>query len=65
MKEIEELYKNALEVIKEEQKASKSLLQRRLMINYAKAEMLINMLEERGVIGKENGAKPRELIKES
>ncbi|NCN08136.1 hypothetical protein GW944_01010, partial [Candidatus Parcubacteria bacterium] len=43
-------------------KASTSFLQRKLRIGYARAARLIDMLEERGVIGAGSGAKPREVI---
>ena len=38
------------------------ILQRKLRIGYAKSSTLMDMLEERGVIGPSNGAKPREVI---
>ena len=43
-------------------KASTSYLQRKLGVGYARAAKLIDMLEERGVIGAGNGAKPREIL---
>jgi S-DNA-T family DNA segregation ATPase FtsK/SpoIIIE len=43
-------------------KASASLLQRRLRIGYARAARLLDLLEARGVIGKGEGAKPREVF---
>ncbi len=55
------LYDEALDVIKHFRKASASLLQRRLKIGYARAARLLDMLEERGVIGPVDGAKPREV----
>ena len=55
------LYEEAKKVVMEAQKASASLLQRRLRLGYARAARLIDMLEERGVIGPGEGAKPREI----
>ncbi len=42
-------------------KASASLLQRRLRVGYARAARLLDILEERGIIGPGDGAKPREV----
>jgi S-DNA-T family DNA segregation ATPase FtsK/SpoIIIE len=57
----DEMYTQAIEVIKENRKASASLLQRRLKVGYARAARLLDELEENGVIGPANGAKPREI----
>jgi len=43
-------------------KASASLLQRRLSIGYARAARLLDLLEERGVVGPAEGAKPRDVF---
>lgn len=51
----------ATEVIRETGKASASLLQRRLSIGYARAARILDELEEEGIIGPANGAKPREI----
>jgi len=56
------LYEAAKRVVIEARKASASLLQRRLRIGYARAARLIDMLEERGVVGPGEGAKPREIL---
>ncbi len=55
------LYQQALQVVVEERKASASLLQRRLKLGYARAARLLDQMEEKGVIGPVNGAKPREI----
>lgn len=55
------LYKEAKRVVIEARKASASLLQRRLRIGYARAARLIDILEERGVVGPGEGAKPRQV----
>ena len=55
------LYGEAKRVVIEARKASASLLQRKLRIGYARAARLIDILEERGVVGPGQGAKPREV----
>lgn len=55
------LYNDALDLIKDTGKASASLLQRRLSVGYARAARILDILEEHGVIGPANGAKPREI----
>ena len=57
----EELYEEAKRVVIRARKASASLLQRRLKIGYARAARILDMLEERGVIGPGKGSKPREV----
>lgn len=57
----DDLYEDARLIIIETKKASTSFLQRKLGIGYARAAKLIDMLEERGVVGPANGAKPREV----
>lgn len=58
----DDLYEEAKRVVAEAGKASSSLLQRRLRVGYARAARLIDMLEEQGIIGPGEGAKPRELL---
>ncbi|MFH1401790.1 MAG: DNA translocase FtsK [Parcubacteria group bacterium] len=58
------LYEEAKRVVAEAKKASASLLQRRLRIGYARAARLIDMLEEKGIVGPGEGAKPREVYGE-
>ncbi|MBI2625020.1 MAG: DNA translocase FtsK [Candidatus Nealsonbacteria bacterium] len=55
------LYEEAKKLVIESRKASASLLQRRLRLGYARAARLIDILEERGVVGPGEGAKPREV----
>ena len=57
----EELYEEAKRVVIRARKASASLLQRRLRIGYARAARILDMLEERGVIGPPKGSKPRDV----
>ncbi len=58
----DELLEEAKNVILRAQKASASLLQRRLRVGYARAARLLDLLEEQGVIGPGDGAKPREVM---
>ena len=58
----DELYGAAKQAVVEAGKASTSYLQRKLRIGYARAARLMDILEERGVIGPSDGAKPREII---
>lgn len=60
--EEDDLYEEARDVVVQAGKASTSYLQRKLRIGYARAARLIDMLEERGVIGPGEGAKPREVL---
>ena len=63
--EEEPLYEEAKRVVIEADKASSSLLQRRLRVGYARAARLIDMLEERGIVGPQDGSKPREVFGET
>ncbi|HRH25790.1 MAG TPA: DNA translocase FtsK 4TM domain-containing protein [Parcubacteria group bacterium] len=58
----DELYEEAREIVTQTGKASTSFLQRKLRIGYARAARLIDILEEKGVVGPGSGAKPREVI---
>jgi S-DNA-T family DNA segregation ATPase FtsK/SpoIIIE len=58
----EDLYKDSVKVVVDAGKASASLLQRRLRIGYSRASRMIDVLEERGVIGPADGARPREVL---
>ncbi len=55
------LFEQAKEEVMRAGKASASLLQRRLRVGYARAARLLDILEERGIIGPGDGAKPREV----
>jgi len=57
----DDLYFDAKEVVIAAGKASASLLQRRLRVGYARAARLLDILEDKGVIGPGDGAKPREV----
>lgn len=56
------MYEEAKKVVLETRKASTSFLQRRLRLGYARAARLIDLLEQNGVIGPGDGAKPREVL---
>ena len=56
------LYNDIVQFVIENQKASASLLQRRFKLGYNRAARLIDLLEERGIIGPSNGSKPREVL---
>ncbi len=60
--EEDEMYEEARACIIEAGKASTSYLQRKLKLGYARAARLMDMLEDRGVIGPGDGAKPREVL---
>jgi S-DNA-T family DNA segregation ATPase FtsK/SpoIIIE len=58
----DELYEQAREEVIAAGKASTSYLQRKLRIGYGRAARLVDMLQERGVIGAADGSRPREVI---
>ncbi len=58
----DDLYEEARQIVIETGKASTSYLQRKLGVGYARAARLIDMLEEHGVVGPGNGAKPRDVL---
>jgi DNA segregation ATPase FtsK/SpoIIIE, S-DNA-T family len=58
----DDLYEQARQIVVEAGKASTSYIQRKLRVGYARAARLVDMLEERGVIGPADGSKPREVI---
>ncbi|MBI2627824.1 MAG: DNA translocase FtsK 4TM domain-containing protein [Candidatus Niyogibacteria bacterium] len=61
-KEEDELYEQAREIVVQAKRASTSYLQRRLRLGYARAARLMDVLEEKGVVGPADGAKPREVL---
>ncbi|MBJ7260190.1 MAG: DNA translocase FtsK, partial [Chthoniobacterales bacterium] len=60
--EDEELVTRCLEIIKQEGKASTSMLQRRLRLGYTRAARVVDILENRGIVGPKDGAKDREIL---
>ena len=57
----DDLFFEAVRVVQETGKASASLLQRQLKVGYARAARLLDIMEDKGLIGPSNGAKPREV----
>ena len=60
--EDEELVTKCLGIIKQEGKASTSMLQRRLRLGYTRAARVVDILEQRGIVGPKDGAKDREIL---
>lgn len=60
--EDEALIEQCIEVIRSEQKASVSLLQRRLRLGYGRAARIMDELESRGIVGPSKGAEPRDIL---
>ena len=60
--EDDDLYDEAKQVVLEAGKASTSYIQRKLRVGYARAARLIDMLEEKGVVGPADGSKPRDVL---
>ncbi|HEV2208937.1 MAG TPA: DNA translocase FtsK [Verrucomicrobiae bacterium] len=60
--EDEEIIQQCIEVIRSEQKASVSLLQRRLRLGYGRAARIMDELENRGIVGPSKGAEPRDIL---
>jgi S-DNA-T family DNA segregation ATPase FtsK/SpoIIIE len=58
----DDMWKDAVRVVVDNGKASTSLLQRKLRIGYGRASRLMDMMEEQGIIGQADGAKPREVL---
>ncbi len=58
----DELFFEAIRVVQEFDKASASLLQRQLKVGYARAARLLDIMEERGLIGPSEGAKARKVF---
>jgi S-DNA-T family DNA segregation ATPase FtsK/SpoIIIE len=56
------MLKEAIQLVLDSQTASASFLQRRLSVGYARAARLLDLMEERGVIGPSQGAKPRDIL---
>lgn len=58
----DELLKKAVEIINKCDEVSASFLQRRLSIGYSRAARLMDQLEEKGLVGKAEGGKPRKVL---
>lgn len=60
--EDDEFFENAVKLVVNNGQASTSMLQRRFRIGYTRAARIVEMMEERGIVGALNGAKPREIL---
>lgn len=60
--DVDDLYDDAKQVVISAKKGSTSYIQRKLGVGYARAARLMDQLEERGIVGPENGSKPREVL---
>jgi S-DNA-T family DNA segregation ATPase FtsK/SpoIIIE len=58
----DELFENAVRLVVTGGSASTSMLQRRFKIGYTRAARLVDMMEQRGIVGALDGAKPREIL---
>lgn len=58
----EELWEDAVKLVTRTGKASASFLQRRLKIGYNRAARIVEIMERQGIVGPENGSKPREVL---
>jgi S-DNA-T family DNA segregation ATPase FtsK/SpoIIIE len=58
----DDMYKDAVRVVVDSGKASASLLQRRLRVGYARAARLIETMEDQGIVGPADGARPRDVL---
>ena len=58
---LDPLFENAVEVVLENGRASTSFLQRKLGVGYSRGSKIMDQLEEKGIIGPQDGAKPREI----
>ena len=58
----DDLLPQAIDVLKSTKRASTSMLQRRLRIGYNRAARLMELMEQKGIVGPENGAQPREIL---
>ncbi len=59
-----ELINQSIEVLRTTRRASTSMLQRKLRIGYNRAARIMEILEEKGVVGPDNGAQPREILRD-
>ncbi len=57
-----ELFQQALDVLKSTKRASTSMMQRRLRIGYNRAARIMDLMEDKGIVGPENGSSPREIL---
>ncbi|MBU4484682.1 DNA translocase FtsK, partial [bacterium] len=60
--EHDELYDTAIKLVAETHQASISMIQRKLRIGYNRAARMVEMMEEQGIVGPQDGSKPREVL---
>ena len=60
--EMDPLFDKAVEIVRTFKKASASFLQRRLGVGYNRAARLVELMEEMGIVGPQQGSKPREIV---
>ncbi|MFI5337392.1 MAG: DNA translocase FtsK, partial [Opitutales bacterium] len=58
----EDLFRQAFDVLKTSRRASTSMMQRRLRIGYNRAARIMDLMEDKGIVGPENGSSPREIL---
>ena len=58
----DDMFQDAVRVVVESRKASTSLLQRKLRVGYARAARIIEEMEDQGIIGPADGARPRDVL---
>ncbi len=58
----QELFQQAFDVLKSTRRASTSMMQRRLRIGYNRAARIMDLMEQKGIVGPENGSSPREIL---
>jgi S-DNA-T family DNA segregation ATPase FtsK/SpoIIIE len=63
--DMDPLFEKAIEIVRTYKKASASFLQRRLGVGYNRSARMIEMMEEMGIVGPQNGSKPREIVHNS
>jgi S-DNA-T family DNA segregation ATPase FtsK/SpoIIIE len=57
-----DMFRDAVQVVLQSHKASTSLLQRKLRVGYSRAARIMEEMEEQGIIGPADGARPREVL---
>ena len=62
LEEKDPMFNDAVKLVQDLGKASSSLMQRRLKLGYARAARVLDQLEQAGIVGPANGAKPREIL---
>ncbi len=60
--EDQEVVEKVLDIMRQERRASTSLFQRRLRLGYTRAARIVDILEQRGIVGPRDGAKDREIL---